>query len=93
MGDMPDALRPGIGSHVYGCDICQEVCPWNAAAPRSSDPAWQPRPAWDRVDLLTLAQRTDEELTAALRGSPMKRTKIQGLRRNIAAGLDALSSE
>jgi epoxyqueuosine reductase len=83
-GDIPEAHRAGVGSHVYGCDICQEVCPWNASAPRSDDPAWQPRPAWDRVDLLTLAQRSDDELTAALRGSPMKRTKGQGVRRNIA---------
>ena len=83
-GDIPEAHRAGVGSHVYGCDICQDVCPWNAVAPRSDDPAWQPWPAWDRVDLLTLAQRSDDELTAALRGSPMKRTKVQGLRRNIA---------
>jgi epoxyqueuosine reductase len=87
-GDLPAAHRDGIGSHVYGCDICQEVCPWNAPAPRSADPAWQPRPAWDRVDLLTLAQRTDDELTVALRGSPMKRTKAQGLRRNVAVALE-----
>jgi epoxyqueuosine reductase len=87
-GDLPAAHRDGIGSHVYGCDICQEVCPWNASAPRSADPAWQPRPAWDRVDLLTLAQRTDDELAAALRGSPMKRTKAQGLRRNVAVALE-----
>ena len=87
-GDIPDAHRAAVGSHVYGCDVCQEVCPWNAAAPRSGDPAWQPRPAWDAVDLLTLAQRTDHELTAALRGSPMKRTKARGLRRNVAVALD-----
>src|SRR4051812_22607177 len=86
-GDLPKEHEAGIGSHVYGCDICQEVCPWNATAPRSADPAWQPRPAWDRVDLLTLAERTDDDLTAALRGSPMKRTKAQGLRRNVAAAL------
>ena len=72
---------------MYGCDICQEVCPWNSVAPKSSDPAWQPRPAWDRVDLLTLAEQTDEALTVALRRSPMKRTKIQGLRRNVATAL------
>jgi epoxyqueuosine reductase len=87
-GEMPDAHRGAIGAHVYGCDICQEVCPWNAAAPRSADPAWQPRAAWDRVDLLTLAGRSDAELTAALRGSPMKRTKVQGLRRNVAVALE-----
>jgi len=87
-GDLPAAQRDGIGSHVYGCDICQEVCPWNASAPRSADPAWQPRPAWDRVNLLTLARRTDDELVVALRGSPMRRTKVQGLRRNVAVALE-----
>src|SRR3954468_9401420 len=86
-GDIPAEHQSGIGSHVYGCDICQEVCPWNATAPRSPDAAWQPRGAWDHVDLLTLAERTDDELTAALRGSPMKRTKAQGLRRNVSVAL------
>jgi epoxyqueuosine reductase len=86
-GDIPEPLRPAVGSHVYGCDICQDVCPWNAVAPRSDDPAWQPRTAWDRVDLLTLAQRGDDELGIALRGSPMRRTKVRGLRRNIDVAL------
>ena len=87
---IPEALRAAVGSHIYGCDICQEVCPWNAAAPRSADPAWQPRPAWDRVDLTTLAQRSDDELAAALQGSPMARATMPSLRRNIRV---ALSSE
>jgi epoxyqueuosine reductase len=82
-GDVPAPLRPALGSHVYGCDICQEVCPWNAVAPRSDDVAWQPRAAWDRVDLQTLAGRGDDELAMALRGSAMRRTKAQGLRRNV----------
>jgi epoxyqueuosine reductase len=86
-GDIPSPMQAAIGSHVYGCDICQEVCPWNARAPRSSDPAWQPRSAWDRVDLDTLASASDDELAAALRGSPMRRTKAQGLRRNVAVAL------
>ncbi len=86
-GDITGEQRAGIGSHVYGCDICQEVCPWNAMAPRSADPAWQPRSAWDGVDLLTLSRRSDDELTVALRGSPMKRTKVRGLRRNVALAL------
>lgn len=86
-GEIPDALHNGIGSHVYGCDVCQEVCPWNAAAPTSDDAAWQPRSAWDHVDLTTLAARDDDGLAAALRGSPMRRTKVQGLRRNTAIAL------
>ena len=84
---IPAEHHAGLGAHVYGCDICQEVCPWNAAAPRSADPAWQPRAAWDRVDLLTLAQRTDEELDAALKGSAMQRTTPHGLRRNVTVAL------
>jgi epoxyqueuosine reductase len=93
-GDIPEPMRAAIGTHVYGCDICQEVCPWNAIAPGSPDRAWQPRAAWDRVDLLTLASRTDDELADSLRGSAMRRTKVQGLRRNIDAALgNALDAE
>jgi epoxyqueuosine reductase len=87
-GDVPADHRAGVGSHVYGCDICQEVCPWNAVAARSDDPAWQPRTAWDRVDLLTLSRRTDDELAQALHRSPMRRTKVQGLRRNVALAIE-----
>ena len=86
-GDIAPPLDGAIGSHVYGCDICQEVCPWNAIAPTSDAQEWQPRSAWDRVDLLTLAGRSEEELTGALRGSAMRRTKIHGLRRNVAIAL------
>ena len=86
-GEIPEGRRTDVGSHVYGCDVCQEVCPWNAAAPRSADPAWQARPAWDRVDLLTLARRSDEELAASLQGSAMQHTR-HGLRHNIAVAHD-----
>jgi epoxyqueuosine reductase len=86
-GDIPASLHEAIGSHVYGCDVCQEVCPWNAVAPRSDNAAWQPRRAWDRVDLLTLSQYGDDELAQSLRGSAMQRTKAQGLRRNVAIAL------
>ena len=82
-GDLPAERAEGIGSHVYGCDVCQEVCPWNAAAPVSTDPAWQPRPAWRLASLVDLAAMSDEALRAALQGSPMKRAKLEGLRRNI----------
>src|SRR5205823_8000921 len=46
-GPIPDAFGSAIGAHVYGCDVCQEVCPWNSSAATSRHPAWQPRPAWD----------------------------------------------
>src|SRR5258708_631492 len=87
-GDIPAEHRSAIGAHVYGCDICQEVCPWNQVAPRSADPASQPPAAWDRMDLRTLADRSDVELADALRGSAMQRTKAQGLRRNVAVAVE-----
>ena len=86
-GELSESDQAAIGSHVYGCDICQEVCPWNAVAPRSDDPAWQPRAPWDNVDLDTLACATDADLAAGLRASAMRRTKVGGLRRNVAAAL------
>ena len=86
-GDIPPSLQGTIGAHVYGCDVCQEVCPWNAVAPRSSDPSWQPRSAWDQVDLITLASRSDHELASALHGSAMRRARVQGLRRNVSVAL------
>ena len=87
-GAIPDALHAAMGSHVYGCDVCQEVCPWNAAPPRSSDPAWQPRPAWDMRSVLELSRMTDADLAGALRGSAMRRTKADGFRRNVAVAGD-----
>lgn len=84
-GDIPEPLREAIGAHVYGCDICQEVCPWNATPAISNDPVWQPREAWDGVTVDELSQRSDEELRHAMRGSAMLRTKTAGLRRNLRA--------
>ena len=82
-GDIDPALRPAMGSHIFGCDICQDVCPWNSTAPLSRDPAWQPRAAWDSPKLVDLLHTSDHALQAALRDSPMKRAKVQGLRRNV----------
>jgi len=87
-GDIPVALRPAIGSHVYGCDICQEVCPWNALAPTSADPAWRPRRVWDRPALIDLLRMPDDALNTALRGSAMRRAKAAGVRRNVAIALE-----
>ena len=82
-GAIPEALRSGVGPHVYGCDVCQDVCPWNAAPATSDDPAWQPRPAWDMRTIAELSEQSDAELRAAMRGSAMRRAKIAGLRRNL----------
>ncbi len=87
-GDIPAALAPAIGNHVYGCDICQEVCPWNASPAVSEDAAWQPRRDWDGVTTVELASRSDDALRAAMRGSALRRTKVAGLRRNVAVARD-----
>ncbi len=82
-GDIEAPLDEAIGNHVYGCDICQEVCPWNQMAPISSDGAWLPRPTWDGARLERLHAMSDEELRGALKGSPMSRAGVRGLRRNV----------
>jgi epoxyqueuosine reductase len=82
-GDIPDELRAPIGTHVYGCDECQEVCPYNAGAPTSADPAWLPRKAWDQRQVDDLLQLTDLELREGLSGSAMRRARKDGLRRNV----------
>jgi epoxyqueuosine reductase len=87
-GAIPEPLQRAIGTHVYGCDVCQEVCPWNAVAPVSTDSAWQPRPVWDGAAVADLSAMTDEELGNALHGSAMRRARVSGMRRNlqVAAG-------
>jgi epoxyqueuosine reductase len=86
-GPIPQEWHGAIGAHVYGCDICQDVCPWNQAAPHSRDAAWQPRGEFDGVSIDQLASRSDEDLRAAMKGSAMKRTGVKGLRRNLEIAL------
>jgi epoxyqueuosine reductase len=82
-GPIPDEFAAAVGSHVYGCDICQEVCPWNQMAASSGDPAWRPRPVWNGAGVSALSAMSDDELRAAMRGSAMARAKVAGLRRNL----------
>jgi epoxyqueuosine reductase len=94
-GEVPEPLQPAIGTHVYGCDICQEVCPWNSTAPASSDPSWQPRPLWTSPSVGELAALTADELSAALEGSAMSRARVKGIQRNVrlaASNARAVSS-
>jgi len=81
-GEFPAELRAGVGTRVYGCDICQEVCPYNSVAPISADPAWLPRKVWDRPQVDDLLQMPDADLRAALANSAMSRARKAGLRRN-----------
>lgn len=86
-GSIPEAEREDLGRHVFGCDICQEVCPWNSRPPRSTDPAWQPRVMFDRPRLSTLWRQPDEAWRSALRGSALRRAGLAGLRRNLAVAI------
>ncbi|HZU06748.1 MAG TPA: tRNA epoxyqueuosine(34) reductase QueG [Chloroflexota bacterium] len=84
-GPLPEALRPLVGEHLFGCDICQEVCPWNRLAAATREPAFAPEagagPALDPVATLAMDEPTYRQ---RLRGSPLKRARRQGLRRNAA---------
>ena len=79
--------REAIGTQVYGCDICQEVCPYNRPPPRSADHSWQPRPLLDLPRLVELWRQPDAALRAATKGSAMTRAKLTGLRRNLAVAI------
>jgi epoxyqueuosine reductase len=86
---IPEVHAGAAGAQVYGCDICQDVCPWNErpAAATSADPAWQPRAGLDRPSLVDLWRRSDDELRALLKGSAMKRAGVRRLRRNLAVAI------
>ena len=81
-GEIPEALRAGIGRHVFGCDICQDVCPWNRKAPVTAAREFQPRPGLVNPALEWLVEMQQEEFSRVFRGSPIRRTKLAGLRRN-----------
>jgi epoxyqueuosine reductase len=85
--DIPEEHRAPMGAHVYGCDVCQEVCPYNHRPPRSDDPAWKPRPGLDLPRLVDLWRRRDDDLRRLLKGSAMTRAKLTGLRRNLAVAI------
>lgn len=86
-GPIPEELRAPIGRQVFGCDICQEVCPWNAKAGPRELPTAPTRPELINPTLTWLAGLTPEEFNREFRGSPIKRTKRSGLLRNIAIAM------
>jgi epoxyqueuosine reductase len=81
-GEIPEDLRAGMGRHVFGCDICQDVCPWNRKAPPTQAAEFQPRAGLVNPALDFLAEMKSEEFRELFRGSPVRRAKLSGLRRN-----------
>jgi len=86
-GTLAPELRERLGAHVYGCDICQEVCPWNHAPAVSHSPEWQPRPGLEQPSLLDLWRASDAALDALTEGGPMTRAPVASLRRNLAIAI------
>ncbi|MGA9966742.1 MAG: tRNA epoxyqueuosine(34) reductase QueG, partial [Terriglobales bacterium] len=86
-GAIPEGMHEGMGRHVFGCDICQDVCPWNRKAPATSTAEFQPREGLVNPALEWLAEISAVEFREKFRGSPIRRTKRSGLRRNVAIAM------
>ncbi len=86
-GPIPEPRRQGVGRHVFGCDICQDVCPWNRKRRRRGGAPFEPRPDSFAPDLADLAALDDEAFRERFRRSPVKRAKRRGLLRNVAVAL------
>jgi len=91
-GPIPRELRPLMGNRVYGCDICQEVCPWNEKfAEAAEEEAYRAREGLDGPSLVELADRLllldDEGFREVFRASPIKRGRRAGLLRNVCVAL------
>jgi epoxyqueuosine reductase len=83
--------RGGMGGHVFGCDICQDVCPWNRRAPVTGDPAFQPREFAPPLE--KLAALTEDEFQSIYGGTPVTRAKYSGFLRNVAITMGNRKSE
>ena len=86
-GPIAPNLLSGMGQQVFGCDICQDVCPWNRKAPVTLAEEFQPRPELFNPALEWLAQLNQAEFAGAFRRSPVKRAKLSGIRRNAAIAM------
>jgi epoxyqueuosine reductase len=86
-GWMPRHLRPLVGAHIFGCDICQEVCPYNVKALPTDERAFEPRAGLHEPELLELLALNDEEFRRRFHGSPVLRAKRRGFLRNVAVAL------
>ena len=83
-GPVPDDLRAGVGDWLFGCDVCQEVCPWNRKAPIGAESSLQPKESGLQVDLVELLAISDDEFRTRFKHTPLWRTGRAGLLRNAA---------
>ena len=84
-GEIPETARSGIGQHLFGCDICQDVCPWNRRAPATEDPAFAPRHF--APDLARMAAISEAEFRDLFRHTPVTRARYAGFLRNVAIAM------
>jgi epoxyqueuosine reductase len=83
-GPVPEDLRPGLGDWLFGCDVCQEVCPWNRKAPAGNEPAFAGGPELAAVDAVELLGLSEEAFRHRFRTTPLWRPRRRGLVRNAA---------
>ena len=88
-GPIADEFADQLDGWVFGCDVCQDVCPWNRKAPPGREPEFAPRPEWINPDLIDWLTRDPAALARALKGTAMARAKRSGLARNAALVLGA----
>ncbi len=86
-GDIPPDLRPALDNWVFGCDLCQTVCPWNRFAPRDVDASFAPRPASAQPDLIHALSLSPADFNRYFKDSPIARAKRRGYLRNVAVAL------
>ncbi len=84
-GPIPEEGREQMGAHVFGCDICQDVCPWNGRAATTAEPAFQPSTIMPALE--DIAALTEEEFNARFAGSPIERSRYRGFLRNTAVAM------
>jgi len=84
-GSVPEEMRAGIGQHVFGCDICQDVCPWNRRAPLAAEPSFEP--SHFAPPLEELAALGEDEFRNVFQNSPIQRAKYGGFLRNVAIAM------
>ncbi len=86
-GFVPRKLRALIGNRIYGCDDCQDVCPWNRFAVKSDEAAFFPREPLASMDLIAMLRMTRDQYLAATKSSAIRRARYPGLLRNVAIAL------
>jgi epoxyqueuosine reductase len=84
-GAVPEVNRPRMGAHIFGCDICQDVCPWNRRAPAAAEPPYSPR--WFAPPLERMAEISEAEFRRMFAGTPITRARYRGFLRNVAIAM------